>query len=204
MSEGDYMASMNPVGWIPQQALSLPDLWEALGRHHPPGHPVSYYMILVIFFEETAFCDISQLGTSGNLGCGFGQLEMSNPEKLPFYAWADLPLDYKKVAAGMLISKEYAVKVHCKYFQYLTDMMGMGLEGCLHGQVGSHTSYIPLFYKGAQMLEQAMNAGNRVDCINALKYAREKGPKANNIPFREPYLDFWKFILPENYLRLGF
>ena len=101
MSEGDYMASMNPVGWIPQQALSLPDLWEALGRHHPPGHPVSYYMILVIFFEETAFCDISQLGTSGNLGCGFGQLEMSNPEKLPFYAWADLPLDYKKVAAGI-------------------------------------------------------------------------------------------------------
>ena len=198
------MASKNPEGWVQSKALSLPELWDAMNRHHPWTHPVSYYMILVIFFEETAFCDISQLGTSGSLGCGFGQIEMSNPDKVPFFEWLGLPTDYNQVASMMLADRDFAVKVHCKYFQYLTMFMGKGLDGCLHAQVGAHTAYISLFSQGAQMLQTAMEAGDRVASIRALKWARERGPKSNNIPYLEPYLDFWKYILPESYLRLGF
>ena len=193
------MVSRCPFAWIESKALSLPDLKDAISRHHPASHPVSPFIILVIFFEETGFCNISQAGTSGNLGCGFGQMEMSNPEKKVFYEWMGLPGAYKQVAAMMLADKDIAVKGHCKYFQYLTSVMGKDLGGCLGAQVGSHTSYIAHFRKGADLLEAACNGANRKDCIYALNYARYQSAKANGIP-ETLFKDYWEFILPTPYV----
>src|SRR5262249_9306667 len=96
-SEGvSAMVQKCPFAWVEAKALDFPGIWDAVSRHHPWGHPVSYYMIAVIFFEETGFCNIGQAQTSGSLGVGFGQLEVSNPDKKDFYAWLGLPTDYKQ------------------------------------------------------------------------------------------------------------
>ncbi len=196
------MVSRSPQAWVESTALSFPDLWDALNRHHPANHPVSYFMILVIFFEETMFCNVKQAGTQGRLGVGFGQLEVSNKEKKEFYSWMGLPTNYQAVAEQMLDDSDLAVKVHCKYFQYLNTVKHKGLDGCLSAQVGSHGTYIPLFKKGAGDLEKAFNANDRKGCINALNYARANSAKGNNTP-EHLFKDFWEFILPDEWFTSG-
>lgn len=190
------MVNKSPFAWIESKAADFPTLYDSIGSCHPSDHPVSPFMILVIFFEETGFCNIKQAQTSGSLGVGFGQMEISNPEKKDFFVWAGLPSDYKQVAQLMLGDTDFAVKVHCQYFQYLTSERGLSLEGCLSAQVGSHTQYKSLFRKGAQMLEAAYNSNDRPGCIAALNYARSKG-KSNGIP-ESLFPEFWQFILPDS------
>ena len=197
------MVNKCPYAWVESKAWDFPSLWDSISQHHPWNHPVSYFMILVIFFEETAFCNISQAQTSGGLGTGFGQLEVSNPEKKDFYAWLGLPTDYRQVSQMMLADKDRSVLVHCKYFQYLTSVKYFGLEGCLGAQVGSHISYKALFRQGAQMLEQAFNENDRNGYIRALNFARSNSTKKNGIP--ESYFpQFWEFILPDSWFELGY
>jgi hypothetical protein len=197
------MVNKCPFAWVESKAWDFPALWDSISRHHPWNHPVSYFLILVIFFEETGFCNISQAQTSGSLGTGFGQLEVSNPEKKDFYAWLGLPTDYRAVAQLMLSDNDQAVRVHCKYFQYLTSVKHFGLEGCLGAQVGGHTSYKSLFRQGAQMLEKAFNEDDRPGYIRALNWARSNSAKKNGIT--ESYFpQFWKFILPDTWFELGY
>lgn len=198
------MVTRSPFAWVEDKAMDFPSLWGALQRHHPWSHPVSYFMILTIFFEETGFCNIEQAGTKGNLGIGFGQLEISNPDKRPFYAWMGLPTDFRAVASMMLADKDLAVKVHCKYFQYLTSPpLNKSLEGCLDAQVGGHKTYKALFRQGEKMLREAFEANDRAAYIRALNHARQNSPKQNGIS--EKYFpDYWKYILPETWFSLGY
>ncbi|MFN8178314.1 MAG: hypothetical protein U0167_10305 [bacterium] len=192
------MVKRCPFAWVEKDAWDLPTLWEAFGRHHPQAHPVSYSTIAVIFFEETAFCNIRQAQTKGSLGMGFGQLEVSNPEKKEFYAWAGLPTDYRQVADLMLASKDVAVRVHCQYFQYLTSVKNKALEGCLDAQVGSHRAYKQLFRDGAKLLDTAIEKDDRAGAIRALNHARTNSPKQNGIS-EKFFPDFWQFILPDGW-----
>jgi len=197
------MVRQSPFAWVEAKALDFPGIWDAVSRHHPWGHPVSYYMIAVIFFEETGFCNIAQAQTSGSLGVGFGQLEVSNPDKKDFYAWLGLPTDYKQVSAMMLADKNLAVKVHCKYFQYLTSECNKSLDGCLSAQVGDHVEYKSLFRQGAALLEQAWNDNDRAGYIRALNHARANSPKKNSIP-EKLFPDYWQYILPDTWFTLGY
>ena len=192
-----------PFAWVEEKAWDFPTIWSAIHRHHPPGHPVSPHMIATIFFEETGFCNIQQAGTKGTLGIGFGQMEISNPEKREFYAWLGLPTDYRIVAGMILGSNDLAVKVHCMYFQFLSSVKGKGYEGCMHAQVGTHTSYIPLLAQGASLLRKAIDANDRALVIQALNYARSNGPKHNGVG--EKYFpDYWAFTLPPAWFKVGF
>ena len=192
-----------PYAWVQQKAWDFPTLWDSISRHHPWGHPVSGFMIAVIFFEETGFCNIAQADVPAGYGVGFGQLEVRNPEKMEFYQWLGMPTDYKVVAQMMLANNDTAVRVHCKYFQYLTQEKQKGLEGCLGAQVGKHRQYIPLFKTGASLLEKAFRENDRAGYIRALNYARENSPKHNQIS--EKYFpDYWQFILPDSWFKYGF
>jgi hypothetical protein len=189
------MVSRCPFGWVEAKSWSIVDLWDSISNNHPDDHPVSYFMIAVIFFEETGFCNVSQAFTQGTLGVGFGQLEVRNPEKQAFYDWANLPTDYLEVSGLMLSDNDTAVSVHCQWLQYLTSQMGMGLDGCLGAQVGPYTAYKQLFKDGAKMFEDAYNNNDRDGCMAALNYARYKSPKKNGIPY-SLYSDYWDLILP--------
>jgi hypothetical protein len=152
-------------------------------------------MIAVIFFEETGFCNITQAFTAGTLGVGFGQLEVRNPEKKKFYDWANLPTDYLDISAMMQADNDTAVAIHCKWFQFLTSEMGMGLDGCLGAQVGKHVVYKQLFLDGAKKFEDAYNNNDRWGCMAALNHARFKSLKKNGIPY-ELFGEYWDYILP--------
>jgi hypothetical protein len=197
------MITKNPYAWSEEKALDFPAIWDALSRHHPWNHPVSYFMIAVIFFEETGFCNIPQADTPQGYGVGFGQLEVRNPEKKEFYAWLGLPTEYQLVAQKMLSDKDLSVKVHCKYFQYLTTIKGLGLEGCLSAQVGKHVGYKQLFKEGAAKLEKAFNDNNRPAYIEALNHARRNSPK-NNAISEKFFPEYWNYILPESWFTLGY
>ena len=190
------MVNKSPFAWIESKAADFPTLYDSIGSCHPSDHPVSPFMILVIFFEETGFCNIKQAHAKGGLGIGFGQLEISNPEKRDFFEWAGLPSNYQAVAMLMLGDTDFAVKVHCQYFQYLTSQRGLSLDGCLSAQVGWHTEYKLLFRQGADMLKTTYVANDRPGCIAALNYSRAKG-KCNNIP-ESLFPEFWQFILPDS------
>jgi len=187
--------SRSPFSWFENKAWDFPTIWEAISRHHPAGHPVSRATVAVIFFEETGFCNVSQAQTSGSLGVGFGQLEVSNPEKKEFYSSLGISTDYRQVAARMLGSNDESVRIHCGYFQFLAARKGLGADGCLAAQVGRHRSYVQLFRQGARLLEEALAAGDRQAMIRALNYARSNSGKGNGIPERL-FPEFWEFILP--------
>lgn len=197
------MVNKRPYGWVEEKALDFPSLWSTLSRHHPANHPVSYFMIAVIFFEETGFCNIPQADTPAGFGVGFGQLEVRNPEKKEFYAWLGLPTDYKQVAQMMLGDKDFSVKVHCKYFQFLSTVKGLGLDGCLGAQVGKHTVYKDLFKEGAAKLEKAFKENKRAAYIEALNHAPSNSPKKNGIS-EKFFPEYWQFTLPESWFAMGF
>ncbi len=195
--------SKTPFAWNQVAAYDFPTFWSTLQRVHPGEHPVSYFMIAVICFEETGLCNIQQAETPSGLGVGFGQLEVKNPEKKDFYEWAGVETDYHRLAKEMLGDREFSLGVHCQYFQYLTEVKGLRLDGCLSAQVGRHVQYKPLFMTGASMLEDAFNANDRAAYIRALNYARSNSPKKNGIP-ETLFKEYWEFILPQSWFDYGF
>lgn len=195
--------SRSPFAWSQGAAYDFPTFWSTLQRAHPEDHPVSYFMMAVICFEETGLCNIKQAETPSGLGVGFGQLEVKNPEKREFYEWAEVETDYHQLAQHMLSDREFSLGVHCQYFQFLTDVKNLKLEGCLGAQVGNHVQYKDLFKTGASMLEDAFDANDRDAYIVALNYARTKSAKKNPIPV-SLFKDYWDFILPQSWLDYGF
>ncbi len=68
-----------PFAWEQFRAWDFPTLWDSISQNHPSDHPVSYFMLAVIFFEETAFCNRAQAEAPSGYGVGFGQLEVKEP-----------------------------------------------------------------------------------------------------------------------------
>lgn len=192
-----------PFAWSQAAAYDFPTFWSTLQRVHPADHPISYFLMAVICFEETGFCNIQQAETPSGLGVGFGQLEVKNPEKVAFYEWAGVETDYRDLARHMLRDREFSLGLHCQYFQFLTDERNLKLDGCLSAQVGKHQQYKQLFKTGAAMLETAFDANDRPGYIRALNYARANSAKKNGIP-ESLFKDYWEFILPQSWFDYGF
>lgn len=204
------LVARTPFAWNQAAAYDFPTFWSTLQRVHPAKHPVSYFMIATICFEETGFCNIKQAERPAGLGVGFGQLEVKNPEKVEFYEWAGVETDYRKLSELMIADREFSLGLHCQYFQYLTEVKNLRLDGCLSAQVGTaqkqfppHSQYPALFKKGASLLESAFEANDRDAYIYALNYARYNSPKKNGTP-ASLFKDYWEFILPQSWFDYGF
>ena len=111
----------------------------------------------------------------------------------------------------MMLLLDFAVQVHCKYFQWLTSAQNTkrvaSLGKCLGEQGGSHTQYINLFIEGEKKFKDAfMHSSDRVDYARALNYARLNRPKPNDIPITGPnaFTEYWEYILPDSGFKLGF
>lgn len=199
-------------GWHENKAWDLYSIREAIVRYNRSALDVN--TILAIFFEESLFCNIAQPLKSGNAGPGrgFGQMETRNPDKQAYYAWAGLPTDPEKtpqsvrgekVSAMMLGSKDECVRIHVGWFNWLTEVHGKDSEGILAAQVGAHVVYKNLFRRGGVAIGAAFATRRRIDMINALNLARAESPKENGIPWPR-FGKFWRFIIPDWSLILGF
>jgi hypothetical protein len=199
-------------GWHENKAWDIFSIRGAIVRHNRSALDVN--TILAIFFEESLFCNIAQPLQSGNAGPGrgFGQMETRNPDKQEYYAWAGLPTDPpktpktvrgEKVSAMMLGSKEECVRIHVGWYNWLKEERGLDMEGTLGAQVGEHVAYKPLFRRGGVAIGNAFMSRRRIDMINALNLARAESPKENGIPWPR-FGKFWRFIIPDWSLILGF
>jgi len=225
----------SPFAWHEAQAWNLPTMLDAIARNNKNSN-MPNEMLAVIFFEETGFCNVQQAGKNGP-AVGFGQIEVGNRDKFRFYKWLNDPdlnipdefmaklkqekLDLptlkmkqsiqEKVKTKMLGSKEYSAMMSCKYFEFLSTVDGMQLEGLIGAQISSHTEYRTRFSEGYQLLRKALNLTGvtadqlRDELINALNHAKRRGAgeslsnKNNPIP-KDNFKSFWNWILPADWL----
>jgi hypothetical protein len=83
----------SPYGWDQFKAWDFPTLWDSISQNHPSDHPVSYFMLAVIFFEATTFCKRDRAEAPSGYGVGFEQLEVKNPKKKEIYEWLGISTD---------------------------------------------------------------------------------------------------------------
>jgi len=205
------MVNPKPFLWEETKALNLFQIYNKIGVYHPAGHPVSREMITLIFFEETGFCNIRQNRGAGP-AVGFGQMEIYNPDKIPFFEWLGFNSDRKKTSRLPLITPErisadndLSVKITCKYFQWLVSEKHKTGTGALQAQTGggANLSFIPVWGAAEKELKSVLYSNDRKKIINALNKARSGGPHPNPIPF-DRYKSYWEFTVPEEDLLFGF
>jgi len=133
-----------PALWDSSAALSMRDVSKKLASHLWTGQPVTREHMLAIFFHETGFSNIKQASGSGP-AVGFGQMEIFNADKIPFFKWLPPGFDSitfnpkmlavnqkaKKDSYGILSTMDkltdgrvtsdddFAIRMHCKYFEWL-------------------------------------------------------------------------------------
>src|SRR5262245_59547255 len=160
------------TGWNAKGALNLPDTWYLVEKQVPPGFPMSVAMLVTFFFEETACCNMVQVGTPAAIGPG--QLQVSEQGKVDFFASKDparsnfmggqwdssmtimavnqqtaqafwrskrLHPDLMELTKDYVLAhNDFAIKMHVKFFQWLSrgfaDGKPKGLEGLLAAQTG--------------------------------------------------------------------
>jgi len=206
------MVHPKPFLWEEDKALNFFEIYNKVCVHHPKGHPISREMIVLIFFEETAFSNVRQSRGTGP-AVGFGQMEIYNPDKIPFFEWLGFNSDRKKHDSRLpLITPErisndndLSVKISCKYFQWLVSEKGKSTHGALQAQTGggANLSFIPVWLNAEKELKSVLYSADRMKLIKALNQARSGGPHPNPIPF-ELFKAYWDFTLPESELILGF
>src|SRR5215470_10404510 len=77
-----------PGLWRAAGAMNFFDFWRAAVNHRAPGHPFSLEVFVSLCFEETACSNVKQGGKP--IALGPGQLQVSEDEKVYFFAGADI------------------------------------------------------------------------------------------------------------------
>jgi len=206
------MISPKPFLWEEDKALNFFQIYNKIGVHHPTGHAISREMIALIFFEETGFSNVRQNKGSGP-AVGFGQMEIYNPDKIPFFEWLGFNSDRRKSDSRLpLITPErivndndFSVRLTCKYFQWLVGEHHKSTVGALQAQTGggANLSFIPVWLSAEKELQSVLYSGDRVRLMKALNRARSGGPHPNPIPLQQ-FKAYWDFIVPEADMVLGF
>jgi hypothetical protein len=127
-----------PFNWDPNRAMPFFKLAGLIDRHLRAGLPIRREHLLVICFHETAFANVRQ---NHGPAVGFGQMEIFNPNKIPFFAaqgynsailnpdlsprekqkYRDLNRLFPLTYESMLNDNTFAVRMHCAYFAWLFD-----------------------------------------------------------------------------------
>jgi hypothetical protein len=195
-----------PPLWDPFAALSILDVCKKLQVHLSSAQPLTREHLLVIFFHETGFSNIKQ-GMGTGPAVGFGQMEIFNLDKIPFFKWLPagfdsithnpkihpakkkaalaengIPPAFEKLTDGRVTSdNDFAIRMHCKYFEWLATEKGKRtVDGALAAQTGGgNEHFIGEFRDGAIALDKAIASGKRTEIISALNEIRWyfAGPK---------------------------
>ncbi|MEK7722796.1 MAG: hypothetical protein AAB336_00450 [Acidobacteriota bacterium] len=224
-----------PYSWDPYRALPILKIIGFIDRYLNGNIPIKREHLLVIFFHETGFCNVRQNQGKGP-AVGFGQMEIFNGDKIPFFetlrynsailnpklsqkareSYTHLfiypPLTYESV----LNDDEFAIKMHCSYFNWLFEN-GMpqnaapgqkgikSLRGLLMAQTGggNNLQFVDHFVSSGDKLKVALGTGDRAKIIDALNsvrhYLKEDSSDTESRPLTlSRYPKYWDFILPES------
>jgi len=205
------MVHPKPFLWEEDKALNFFEIYKKICVHHPSSHAISREMIVLIFFEETGFCNVRQSRGTGP-AVGFGQVEIYNPDKIPFFAWLGFNSDRNKRNSPLpLITPEritsdndLSVKISCKYFQWLVSERDKSTLGALQAQTGggANLTIIPVWLNAERELKSVIHSGDRMKLIRALNMARSGGPHPNPIRY-DWFKAYWDFTVPESELISG-
>jgi len=200
------MINPKPFLWEEDKALSFYEIYKKVCVHHPCSHLISRELIVLIFFEETGFSNVRQSRGKGP-AVGFGQMEIYNPDKVPFFAWLGFNSDRWKrdsrltlITPGLITSNnDLSVKITCKYFQWLVSERGKSTSGALEAQTGPgvNRTIIPVWLRAEGELKSAIHSGDRMKLIAALNMARSGGPHPNPIKY-DWFKAYWDFTVPDN------
>jgi hypothetical protein len=81
----NFVKNEIPGLWEPAKAITFFQLAKKIEVHLRPGLPVTREVMLAICFHETGFSNIKQ-GRGSGPAVGFGQMEIFNDDKIPFFA----------------------------------------------------------------------------------------------------------------------
>jgi hypothetical protein len=243
----NFTRNEKPGLWEPKQALTFFELCNKIDVHLREGLPMTRETLLVICFHETGFSNIKQ-GRGSGPAVGFGQMEIFNVDKIPFFKWLKPPLDaithnpnvppakkkakmeehgvlpaFEKLTAERVTSDhDFAVKMHCKYFEWLleegrTPKMAPGQKGLktiqamLEAQTGGdkNLKFVPIFRDGGRKLKEVIYSGDRqkvIDALNSVMLHFKKGTDEleNQSVKLDRFTKYWDFTLPESEMIFGF
>jgi hypothetical protein len=129
-----------PNNWDPDRAMPFCEVAGLIDRYLRADLPIRREHLLVIFYHESAYANVRQNQGTGP-AVGFGQMEIYNPDKIPFFATLRYnsailnpklsPVEKKKYSNlngllpltydSVLNDNEFAVRMHCAYFGWLFD-----------------------------------------------------------------------------------
>ena len=213
-----------PFGWDPANALTFWEVYDYVCLYLLPGFPLSREMVMLLFFHETAFSNVSQVGGPA---IGIGQMEHHNPEKAEYFAdlgYGRTRLDYKTKKVVPILDPvwktplidfhrlerdfadpDFAIKTHCQWFVWLQKKGKNSAHAMLMAQAGDKNSdLVTVFEQAEPGLKKALASANpdRGELIKALNKCRRvlaKNPDGSlgktEIPLAD-YPDYWAYTLP--------
>ncbi len=227
----NFTRNERPGLWEPAKAIPFFELANKIDVHLRAGLPVTREMMLVICFHETAFSNIKQ-GRGSGPAVGFGQMEIFNADKVPFFATLGydsrngrrMPIARVGTGTGcepqqnlfaltadtLLMNNDLAIKVHCKYFEWLFDCAGKRtLESMLSAQTGGgrNAVFIGIFKQAASNLRAVIYSGDRQKVIDALNSVQQHFNKDGNLESHaitlQRFPKYWDYTLPAGDMVLG-
>jgi hypothetical protein len=206
------MVSYKPNLWEEPQALDVFTLYNKISVFHPKDHIISRSLILAIFYEET-FCSNIRQNTGKGPAVGFGQTQIYDKEKIPFFKTLGFNSDRDDQSSSLplitpeIILKDHdlSVKITCKLFQWLCARKeeggrGKGIDGALEAQAGGpNKDLIPLWKASERELKTALFGSDRAKIAGALNLAKRP---LKGAPFKD-YTEYWNFTIPQSGLLWG-
>jgi len=209
--------------WDPSKALDLFSLMKLIRMYFLTGN-IPAELVAVIFFEETAFCNVRQSVGRDKLtkevkwgpAVGFGQLQIYDPEKRDFFASIGFNNDQRTTTSQPLITFDmvtnnprFSVFLTCRYLEYVFQKKG-NLGAVLGAQTGaggtgsnaSRNALLIPRWKSAAAELKGLLAGIQSNTIADL---RPKIARVLNSSRHEGFAiahthfpDYWKFVLPSD------
>ena len=169
--------SRSPLFWHQKQAWNFPTLWDAVIRNNKDNKAnMPNEMLLVIFFEETGFCNIEQAGPHGP-AVGFGQIEVAGiplrylerPKSLPLIGGQTLMARRDWLDANRTVATGFARSV-AKASIYLTANPVAGAKAFLE----MYPEVAPRGMAQADAIKQVVTAIGRRITLYQPPYANTK------------------------------
>lgn len=139
--------------WDPAKALDLFSLTKLIRMYSLTG-AIPAELIAVIFFEETAFCNVRQTrgrdeatkAVQFGPGVGFGQLQIYDPEKRDFFRSIGFNNDLKNASPLPTITFDmvtnnprFSVFITCRYLEYVLALKQAEGKGGIDAVLGAQT-----------------------------------------------------------------